>query len=567
MQPSARIKLNLVASLVFLSGAITLWSILLSFLHAKNLRIVVADARLTVIAGISLVYLATLLKRGKYNAWLIAIGVYGFLIVRNIEHYIIDHRPGHRIILAVINITIPVLTITLLLSFKKLFRVKSEPRSFVVATKRSALIISIAFIYGVVGFQLFDRRDFNQEISLPAAAHFTVDQFGLTTQKELVANTKRGVFFVDSLAAISVTSLVYVGIAFFSPIRFKLTHRDADTLAALEIAKKKSKTSEDFFKFWPKDKAYFLNEQKTAFLAYRVVRSVALVVGDPIGSDKDVYLLIKSFCEYCRLNDWAIAFIHTDGSLTSLYNRLDFDEQKIGEEAIVDVDKFIKEVAGNKYFRHINNKFTKQGYKCELVSPPFSDELFNKISKISEDWLKQPGRAERGFMLGYFSRDYMNQCKLMLAYDESGNIKAFINQIPSLREGEASYDFLRQSNDSLGNINDYLMVNFIRALHDQGYRQLNMGLCPLSGLSAEDEKDRGLMDGVLNFVYSNAGRFYSFQGLRRFKSKYEPDWQPRYIVYRGGLPGLTRSANALLRAMTHYNSWEKHGNSLDLNAK
>ena len=66
-----------------------------------------------------------------------------------------------------------------------------------------------------------DDHDFHQEISPLSAAHYTIDQFGLTTPKPLVAYTKRAHVFVDSLAAISIGAVFYVAVSFFSPIRIR----------------------------------------------------------------------------------------------------------------------------------------------------------------------------------------------------------------------------------------------------------------------------------------------------------------------------------------------------------
>jgi phosphatidylglycerol lysyltransferase len=75
-----------------------------------------------------------------------------------------------------------------------------------------------------------------------------------------------------------------------------------------------------------------------------------------------------------------------------------------------------------------------------------------------------------------------------------------------------------------------------------------MGLCPLSGLTA-DEPEHKTIDSALSFVYSNGDRLYSFSGLRRFKSKYEPDWSPRYMAYKNGIRGFTKTLRGLNVAM------------------
>jgi phosphatidylglycerol lysyltransferase len=78
-----------------------------------------------------------------------------------------------------------------------------------------------------------------------------------------------------------------------------------------------------------------------------------------------------------------------------------------------------------------------------------------------------------------------------------------------------------------------------------------MGLAPLSGLKKDEESSAETLaiNNGLQLVYAAGGRIYSFANLRRFKNKYEPSWQSRYIVYRGGLIGFSRALNALVRAM------------------
>jgi len=38
-----------------------------------------------------------------------------------------------------------------------------------------------------------------------------------------------------------------------------------------------------------------------------------------------------------------------------------------------------------------------------------------------------------------------------------------------------------------------------------------------------------------NFLFEHGTRFYNFQGLRAYKDKFDPVWEPRYLVYPGGL--------------------------------
>lgn len=136
----------------------------------------------------------------------------------------------------------------------------------------------------------------------------------------------------------------------------------------------------------------------------------------------------------------------------------------------------------------------------------------------------------------------------MVARDAAGTIQAFINQIPTYDPAEANFDLLQHTEASPTNINDYLLMNFIDYVFEQGFSRLNIGLCPLVGLDKTDENN-SLIDSALRLAYSKGDRIYSFSGLEKFKTKYEPVWSPRFIAYRGGIRGFTRTLNALNQAM------------------
>jgi phosphatidylglycerol lysyltransferase len=309
-------------------------------------------------------------------------------------------------------------------------------------------------------------------------------------------------------------------------------------------------SSEDFFKLWPHDKQYFFDEDQHTGLAYHVFRGVALSLGDPIGYQKHFNKLLSEYEDLCFGNDWLPAFIHVESTNKRLYARHGFAMQKIGEEAVLDINHFQTDVSGNKYFRNINNKFTKQEVTCEMLTPPHHRAIVDRLRSISDEWLSVGGRDERGFAMGYFTEEYMQLCQVMVARDAAGTIQAFINKLPAdFDKDEANFDLLRHTTKSQSNINDFLLMNFIAYLQQADYKRVNLGLCPLSGLDENDSEKSGLIDGVLRFAYANGDRFYSFSGLRRFKEKYEPEWRDRFIAYQGGLRGFTRTTNALMRSM------------------
>src|SRR5579862_1014676 len=130
MTKQANLRLQAAAALTALAGIITLSSTLLAIAHRHNVRIVVADAHLTVIAGLSLIYLASLLRRGKHNAWLISLPVFLYLLIRNFEHFVVDLDARERRLPAILNLAVPLAALILLAVSRNYFTVRSEIRSF-----------------------------------------------------------------------------------------------------------------------------------------------------------------------------------------------------------------------------------------------------------------------------------------------------------------------------------------------------------------------------------------------------------------------------------------------------
>jgi len=545
--------LRLVAIGVFMNGLLVLFSALLSHLLIFG-HVARSDVRisLALVIGMSLIYLSSLIVRRKQAAWAITLVVYAFLLGINVSSLLAaDSLSSYGLSHLLRSVILPVGVVCGLAYYRHEFTVKSDIRNFTLSLRFIALVLLIAFFYGVGGFLLLDRHDFHQEINLPLAAHYTVDQFNITTTHPAQAYTERGRLFLYSLSLVSTLSLIYAAISLFQPLRARFSDQARNRQAMDRILTKHGGSSEDYFKLYPYDKQYFLTPDQSAGLAFRVERGVALIVGDPAGDKYACNQLLEMFEELCHTNDWLPAFIHTEPKWSSFYKKNDFALQKIGEEAILELNHFIDKVLTGKYFRNIVSKFERAQYKAELLVPPHTDKIMNQLKTVSSDWLSIPGREERGLMMGYFDISYIRNCPVMVLRDTEGTIQAFINQIPSFDPKEANYDLLRHTKQALGNSNDFLLLSFAKYLSEQGFERLNLGLCPLHGLKVSGSGDKTIINSTLEFVYSNGNRFYSFSGLYRFKAKYEPNWQGRYIAYRGGIRGFTRTINALNRGMSH----------------
>ena len=91
-----------------------------------------------------------------------------------------------------------------------------------------------------------------------------------------------------------------------------------------------------------------------------------------------------------------------------------------------------------------------------------------------------------------------------------------------------------------------LLVHVLQWGHDQGYRRFSLGMAPLSGLEASPVSS--MWSRVGRFIYQHGEKIYGFQGLRAYKEKFGPLWEPRYLAYPGGLrlPRILADVSALI---------------------
>lgn len=368
---------------------------------------------LPLLLGLSVLYLSTLLRRRKRTAWVVTILAYTFYfafgISQLLSHASLTHETHLHLILRVI--IFPCIILGLLIGFQQEFVVKSDIQGFGVAARFSAIILLVALLYGVIGFQLFDESDFHQEINLPTAIHYTIDQFNITTKKPLQPYTKRAHLFVDSLSFVSSGAVIYAIFALFQPIKARFSDQTAQRGLLKSLMERYGAPSEEFFKLWPHDKLYFFDRSAQSGLAFHNFQGVALCVSDPVGDPMHFGSLLTDFQDMCFSNDWLPALIHVSDEHRHLYKRHGFTMQKLGQEAVVNIEAFQTNVAPNKYFRQIRNKFQKQGYSCELLDAPHHSAVLNRLKVISDDWLSQGGRAERGFAMGSTAPNICNSAR------------------------------------------------------------------------------------------------------------------------------------------------------------
>lgn len=292
------------------------------------------------------------------------------------------------------------------------------------------------------------------------------------------------------------------------------------------------------------DKRFVFDNDNRAFIMYGVQGASWISLGDPIGPAPAIPQLIWKFRELVDLNNGRPVFYGVRREYLNLYIDVGLSLMKLGEEARVYLADFNLEGGSKKYLRYAIRRVENEGWRFEIVNKKDVPAIIPQLKEISDNWLNEKRTREKKFSLGNFSEEYLLQFDTAVVRNDS-KIVAFSNIWESGTKEELSVDLMRYSKNAPQGVMDYLFTQLLLWGKEQKYSWFNLGMAPFSGMDMRALAPLWSKLGGLIFSYGE--NFYNFKGLRFFKEKYNPVWEPKYLACPGGLslPFVLRDIAAL----------------------
>lgn len=295
------------------------------------------------------------------------------------------------------------------------------------------------------------------------------------------------------------------------------------------------------------DKELLFHEDGNAFLMFGVSGRTWVGMGDPVGSALEKSDLAWRFRELSDRHAGRAVFYEVSEAALPIYLELGLVLRKLGEEGRVPLRDFSLQGSAKKGLRQSYNRMAREGVTFDVVVSSGVGPLLDELETVSNDWLATKAMREKGFSLGFFDRAYLARLPVAVVRKE-GRIVAFANVWPTESKVALSIDLMRHGHDAPPGVMDYLFTELMLWGKAQGYEYFSLGMAPLSGL--EHHHLAPLWNRFGEFLFRHGEHFYNFQGLRAFKEKFDPEWQPRYLAAPRGLSVpfvLTRIATLVSR--------------------
>ncbi len=286
------------------------------------------------------------------------------------------------------------------------------------------------------------------------------------------------------------------------------------------------------------DKRFLLAPEEDAFLMFAVEGRSWVAMGDPVGEEARYAALLWRFREEAdRHAGWPVIYQAAPRHLP-LYLDLGLALVKVGETGRVPLADFSLDGGRRAAFRKTVRKLEQEGFGFEVVPRGEVPALLPELRQVSDAWLGARNTREKRFSLGRFSDGYLarNPVAVVRATAlEGAPVVAFANlwagNEPTARE-EFTVDLMRHDARAPSGVMDFLFARLMLWGREEGYAHFSLGMAPLGGL--DDRPLAPLWNRVGSAIYRHGEHFYNFRGLRAYKEKFDPVWEPRYLAAPGG---------------------------------
>jgi phosphatidylglycerol lysyltransferase len=292
------------------------------------------------------------------------------------------------------------------------------------------------------------------------------------------------------------------------------------------------------------DKSFLFSRSGNAFLMYAKRGRSWVALFDPVGPQEEWLELVWRFVELADEHGGRAAFYQVHPDSLPVYLDAGLRVMKVGEEACLYLEDFSLQGSQRYGLRQAVKRGERDGLEFEILPANRVGQEQDVLSRISAAWLAAHGGHERRFSVATFEPEFIAAQSVALSR-RHGKPVAFVSFMTTDRQTEAAIGLMRQLPDAPPYAMEYIITQLALELKVRKFKMLSLGMAPLAGLvrtplSSQWHRMAGLL-------WELGGSVYNFQGLRSFKNKFRPVWEPRYLAASGTIgPFITLADVAAL---------------------
>jgi phosphatidylglycerol lysyltransferase len=485
----------------------------------------------TVLAALLLFAVADGLRRGHRVAWITAL----VINVLTLVSVAIDEDSAQRVAdLVIFGAQLVILVLTV-----GAFRVRSQRRSGRRVGRRLLKVVIGLFVYTALGFAVL-QDDFEPQATVTDMVGEFATRLVFSTTHSIEPTTTAARVFVGSIGAIWLLTLLVTLIGLLYSARRVPPEPDQDERLR-ELLETYESSTIGYMLTWRGNTIWFSADGRTA-IGYRVVGSVALALGDPVGPHDARGDALAEFDRFCFDHGWSPCFFAAGELTRDLAPAVGWKAVQVAEDDVVPLPDLEFKGKAWQDVRTALNKAGKQNITLQVTTwadcrPVVTDQLH----AISEGWVSDKSLPEMGFTLGTLREADDPRVRLHLAVDDDGTLEGFTSWMPVYRDGQVvgwCLDLMRRRDEGFRPVMEFLIGASAMQFKDEGFELMSLSAAPLARAPQTDAIDTGpsgsdqvVLQRLLDFLGDTLEPYYGFRSLLAFKSKFQPRHAPMYLVF------------------------------------
>jgi phosphatidylglycerol lysyltransferase len=284
----------------------------------------------------------------------------------------------------------------------------------------------------------------------------------------------------------------------------------------------------------------WFSQSGDALVGYVLCKGVRVVAGAPVCSLERLPEVVKEWEDDCLRSGHRVCYFGAEGRMVNLLkDHRGYATVCLGAQPNWDPQGWASTFDGNRTLRAQRNRAKHKGL---VISEWTEQEVreHQELHRCLEYWLENRGLPPMHFLVEPEALGFVGHRRVFVA-EKYGTPVGFLVLCPvPERKGWLTEQFPRGFDAPNGTV-ESLMDFAIRAVANSGAEYVTMGIVPLSphGDQATQGNPKWLQ-WLTRRVRSHGIRFYNFEGLDRFKSKFKPDdWEPIYVISKESHFSLT----------------------------
>ncbi len=276
---------------------------------------------------------------------------------------------------------------------------------------------------------------------------------------------------------------------------------------------------------------YWISKDGDAVVGYVEYAGTRIAAGSPVCAFERLPDVVDEFEKDSDALGLHVCYFASEARLESVIaQRTGYAITQLGAQPVWNPKSLVEKMVAKSSLRgQLNRAF----HKGLIVEEWNADKATGNpaLKTVLDDWLSTRGLPSLHFLVEPETLSSLEDRRMFVAL-QGAEAVGFLNASPIPgRNGWLIEQFVRGRGAPNGTVE--LMLNrAAEVFAEEGYEYLTMGLSPLTQQAqSELPKTSPVIKFLLRWARAHGKRFYDFEGLEFFKTKFEPEyWEPIYAI-------------------------------------